>query len=248
MKRRCFALGGVVWLGAVQAQNNTLTVSVASSLGDSLAPIARSFEAAQPGLQVRLNLGASGALLQQIAHGAPADVLVSADSDTIDSGVQRGLLQSAGRQEFASNRLVLVVPISNSSLTRLNDLASAEVRRMAMGKVATVPAGRYARQALDAARLWPAVQRKVVPADNVRQVLDYVARGEVDAGFVYATDAASLPTQVRAIALDADLSPVRYVAAVVQGSRQAALAALFTQHLRGASAQAVLKAAGFGPP
>lgn len=252
MKLRFLALWGVLlsawWGGAVQAQGITLTVSVASSLADTLQPIARSFEAAHPGLQVRLNSGASGALLQQIAHGAPADVLASADSDTVDSGVQRGLLQAAGRQDFASNRLVLVVPIGNTTFMRLNDLANPEVRRIAIGKVATVPAGRYARQALDAARLWPAVQRKVVPADNVRQVLDYVARAEVDAGFVYATDAASQPMRVRTVALDADLSPVRYVVAVVQGSPQAALAAAFIGHLRSAPAQAAFQAAGFGPP
>ncbi|MBL0299381.1 MAG: molybdate ABC transporter substrate-binding protein, partial [Betaproteobacteria bacterium] len=85
--------------------------------------------------------------------------------------------------------LVLIVPTDRSSpVQRLQDLARPEIRRIAMGRTATVPAGRYARQAIDALRLWPALQQKIVFGDSVRAVLQAVASGDVDAGFVYATD------------------------------------------------------------
>lgn len=228
-----------------------LTVSAAASLGDALRELGHDFEAAHARVTVRVNVAASGVLLQQIAQGAPVDVLASADAETVDSGVQRGLLLADGRHDFAANRVVLVVPAlpaGSGPVATLADLARPEVQRIAIGKPATVPAGRYARQVLDAARLWPAVQRKVVPADSVRQVLDYVARGEVDAGFVYATDAATLPERVRVVLTAQGHAPVRYPAAVVAASLQPALAREFIAFLRSAPAQAVLARRGFLPP
>lgn len=232
--------------GAAGAQ--TLTVSVAASLAEALRDVAPGFEAQHPGLGLRVNSGASGLLLQQIAQGAPVDVFVSADVETMDQGVRRRLLNSLGRRDIASNSVVLVVPLGPSPIEHLADLGRVEVRRIAIGKAATVPAGRYARQALDAERLWSVVQPKVVPADNVRQVLDYVARGEVDAGFVYATDAARMPDRVRVVLTAQGHAPVRYPAAVVSASPQGERAQAFIAYLRSPPAQAVLARHGFGLP
>jgi len=127
-------------------------------------------------------------------------------------------------------------------------LADASYRRIASGNPATVPAGRYAKAALEKAGLWTALQAKLVPTQNVRQSLDYVARGECDAGFVYATDGAILPDRVTVAFEVASAVPMRYPIAVVRGTGNAGLAARFIVYLGHPSARAVLARYGFGPP
>lgn len=232
---------------AVAAQ--VLTVSAAASLGEALREVARGFEAAHPGTNVRLNLAASGALVQQIIQGAPVDVFISADVESIARGDAAGVLAPAPRVNVASNRLVLVVPASGGlSLGQLAELQSPAVKRVAIGKPATVPAGRYAAEALRNAGLWGALQPRLVFADTVRQVLDYVARGEAEAGLVYATDAGAAPQRVRVLFFVDGHAPVRYPATVVAASRHADLAGRFVQHLAGVAAQAILARHGFGKP
>jgi len=131
---------------------------------------------------------------------------------------------------------------------RLQDLARPEIRRIAMGRTATVPAGRYARQAIDALRLWPALQQKIVFGDSVRTVLQAVASGDVDAGFVYATDVALASERVRVVQTLAVQTPIRYPATVVSGSGQAALARDFIAFLNQPQARAVFLRYGFGAP
>jgi len=133
-------------------------------------------------------------------------------------------------------------------LSRLADLTSAPVRRVALGKPAAVPAGRYARQALEREGLWTALEPRLVFADNVRQVLDYVARAEVEAAFVYQTDALLMPDKVEIRFTVSGHAPVAYPLAVVAGSRQAALARDFAAFVIGPEAQAVLARHGFARP
>ncbi len=238
-------------MGAAAAPTlaQTLVVAADSSMAEALQVVARAFEAANPGVQLRLKSGAAGVLLDQLAQGEAADVLTSDDADTLALGRQRRLLVPDLRSVFASNALVLVVPASlQLPVQRLSDLGRPEVARIAMGRQPDVPAGRYAREAINAQRLWPSVQRKIVAAADVRAVLDLVARADVEAGFVYATDAATAPDKVRVVERLPTTTPISYQASVVVGSRQAALARAFVEHLRGAPAQAVFKRFGFGPP
>ena len=111
-----------------------------------------------------------------------------------------------------------------------------------------MPAGRYARAALQKADLWAAVEPKVIGANNVRQALDYVARGEVDAGFVYATDAATMADKVKVAFTVPTEVPVLYPIAPVAGSPQSAAAQRFVRFVLTPPAQAVLARHGFGPP
>ena len=226
-----------------------LTVSAASSLGPAFTAIARAYEARRPGTAVRLNVGASDALLQQIARGAPVDVYASADADAMDRAAAQGLVAAETRRDFAANRVVLIVPAGPASPPRtLADLRSAAIRRIAVGQPSGVPIGRYAKHALDAAGLWDAVAAKAVYTHTARQSLDYVARGEVDAGFVYATDAALRASEVR-VALEVPAPvPVRYPIAVVRGSAQPGAALGFVDFVSSAEAQALLAARGFLPP
>jgi molybdate transport system substrate-binding protein len=227
------------------ASAQQLTVSAAASLNESFKAIAARFEAGRPGAQVRLNFAASGALLQQIGNGAPVDVFASADQETMDRGA--ALWLEGTRRDFAVNALVLVTA-PDAKLQRISELMLPAVRRVAIGKPASVPAGRYAQQTLRGLQLWEPLQPKLVFADNVRQVLDYVARGEVEAGFVYRSDAGLLPGKVRIAAVASGHAPIRYPVAVVKDSRQPQLARDFIAFLAGPEAQALLLQAGFDVP
>lgn len=223
-----------------------LTVSAAASLGAPMREIAQLFERRNPGLQVLLNVGASGALLQQIANGAPVDVLATADQETMQQAVQAGLVDAAARVDFIANRLVLVVPAAAPRVPdKLADLGAPAYARIAIGQPASVPAGRYAQAALQRAGLWDTLAAKMIHAQNVRQALDYVARGEVDAGFVYASDALGAAGKVKLAFEVATPSPIVYPAAVLRGAGQAGPARRFVDFLRSAPAREVLLRHGF---
>ena len=226
-----------------------LTVSAAASLTNAFKDIAQGYEAQHPGTRVRLNFGGSGALLQQMAKGAPVDVFASADQETMDKAQKEGLVHAADRKDFVRNRLVLIVPTDAKTVpTQLNDLTGAGFARIAIANPASVPVGRYAQTALEAAKLWPALQAKAINTQNVRQSLDYVARGEVDAGFVYATDAALMKDKVK-VAFEVPLaSAILYPIAKTMASGNAAAATSFIQYLATPAAQAILGQYGFAKP
>jgi molybdate transport system substrate-binding protein len=246
LRRTLLALCAVLLPAWAAAQ--TLTVSAAASLADALREAGRRFEAAHPGVTLRWNFAASGVLVQQILQGAPVDVFLSADQVTMDRGVAGRAIDAATRRDIARNTLVLVAPAGSTAPRELADLAQAGVRRIAIGKPATVPAGRYTQQVLEAARLWGPLQPKLVPADNVRQVLDVVSRGEVEAGFVYRTDAALQRERLRIVLTASGHEPITLPGAVVAGTRQPALARAFLAHLGTAESRAVFASFGFGAP
>lgn len=245
---RLFTLA-VALAAPIAAAAQQLTVSAAASLTDAFKALGPRFEATRPGASVRFNFAASGVLLQQIQQGAPVDVFASADQETMDRAVAQKLVDPATRRDFAANTLVLIEPLQGGAgVKSLQDLSGAGVKRIAVGKLATVPAGRYTRQSLDGANLWSTLEPKFVHADNVRQVLDYVARGEVEAGFVYRTDAASMSDKVRIALTAGGHTPVTYPAAVVAESRQQALARDFAAFLSSDAARQILDRYGFARP
>lgn len=235
---------------ATLARAETLTVSAAASLTDALRKIGPQFEAAHPGVELRFNFGASGLLVQQLRQGAPVDLLLTADLASMDQAASLGLIRPDTRINFAGNVLVLIEAAKSAApLRQLADLTQPAVRRIAIGKPTSVPAGRYAREVLEAAGLWDTLQPRLVPADNVRQALDYVARGEVQAGFVYLSDASTQADKLRVVQRF-DVA-VRYPGAITQatqGSPRAALAAALLLYLRSREAQAILAQRGFTPP
>ncbi|PSD09624.1 molybdate ABC transporter substrate-binding protein, partial [Stenotrophomonas maltophilia] len=122
------------------------------------------------------------------------------------------------------------------------------VQRIALGNPDSVPVGRYAKGALEAAGLWPLVQGRIITTQNVRQSLDYVARGEVDAGFVYATDAQAMPERVRRAFAVPVSGRIAYPLAVTRASTQPAEARRFAAFVRSPQGQAILARHGFGKP
>lgn len=237
------------WLLSLAAHAGEVTVSAAASLTNAFREIAPLFEAAHPGTKLHLNFGASGALLAQIAKGAPADVFASADQETMNQAQAQGLVQAAQRRNVVSNALVVIVPATAARLpTALGDLNEAGFARIAIGLPASVPVGRYTKRVLEAAQLWGAIEPKMIGANNVRQALDYVARAEVDAGFVYATDAALMADKVKVAFAVPTSEPILYPVAVLAGAPNRAEGAAFVDFLFTPPAQAVLAKFGFGKP
>jgi molybdate transport system substrate-binding protein len=247
----CAALFTAGVLSMTPAQAADLTVSAAASLTNAFTELGRAFEARNPGARVQFNFAASGPLLQQIAKGAPVDVFASADEETMDDAQKQDLIDAATRIDFVRNRLVVIVPADATTKTlpkSLVDLGGAAYQKIAIGQPASVPVGRYTKSTLEQANLWATIEPKMIRAQSVRQALDYVARGEVDAGFVYATDAALMPGKVRVAFAVSTLQPILYPIAVSKTAGDRALARRFVRYVASPEAQAVLARYGFARP
>jgi molybdate transport system substrate-binding protein len=245
--RLSFVLGGLL-LG-LQASAADLTVSAAASLTNAFKELGPIFEAQNPGTKLQFNFAASGALLQQISKGAPVDVFASADQETMDQAQGQSLVKAAERRDFVSNSLVVIVPGGASAQPKaIADLAQPAYGRIAIGLPASVPVGRYTKGVLEKAGLWAAIEPKMIGAQSVRQALDYVARGEVDAGFVYGTDAALMPDKVKVALTVPTETRVLYPIAPITASGNAAAAGKFVAFVLSPQAQSVLAKYGFGKP
>lgn len=248
-KRLVLACAIPLLLSTPAAQAADLIVSAAASLTNAFKELGQSFEAQHPDTKVILNFAASDVLLQQIVKGAPADVFAAADQDAMNKAETEKAVLPATRKNFANNQIVLIVPTdSQLNITQLQDLTKPTVKRVAYGNPASVPVGRYTKAALENAKLWDTVSAKGVPAQNVRQSLDYVARGEVEAGFVFSTDAAIMPDKVRVALRVASLTPVTYPIAVTSNSKQADIAARFVDYVLSPAGQGTLARYGFLKP
>jgi molybdate transport system substrate-binding protein len=231
----------------------TVRVFAAASLTEAFQEIAAAYEKAHPGVHVELNFAGSQVLRTQIEQGAPADIFASADVVQAEALVQAGLL--APRRIFARNGLVVVVPSAGNKIARLADLARPGMKIVVAGP--SVPVGRYTAEVLAklgtdggfgddfAAR----VQANLVSHEtNVRAVLSKVVLGEADAGFAYATDAATAAGKVRAIEIPecCDVTAEYPIATVLRGAA-AREAQAFVALVMGAEGQAILRKHGFAP-
>ncbi len=251
IRRRALALA--VSLGfsvaTVAAHAGTLTVSAAASLTNVFKDVATAYNKKHPDTTIQYNFAASGALLQQIRQGAPVDVFASADQKTMNDAVKGGLIDEATRKDFVRNEVVLVAPASGDDEVKdLSGLESDAVGKIAVGNVASVPVGRYTKEGLEKSGQWEKLTPKFIFAENVRQVLDYVARGEVQAGFVYATDAAVRSDKVKVVqSLPID-TVVSYPVAVIKNAASVDEARSFVAFLDSDDAQAIFAKAGFKKP
>ncbi len=224
-----------------------ITVSAAASLQNAFREIANQIET-RTGTRVNFNFGASGALQKQIESGAPVDVFASAGRSQMEGLASQGLIVPESRRDFARNELVLIVPTDQATeLKSFADLGGAQVKRLAVGNQKTVPAGQYAEQALTKLGLWQQLQARLVLGEDVRQVLDYVARGEVEAGLVYASDAHAAGSRVRVVArAPADShDPILYPIAIVRASKQQEAARAFIDAVMSDEGQRSLEKYGF---
>ena len=232
-------------LNAPSAMGAELTVSAAASLSESFTQISQEFTR-ETGTKVNLNFASSNNLLRQMEQGAPVDVFASADQETMDSAAKKNLVDPATRKDFALNDLVLITP-AKSTLAGPEALSGAEVKHIAIGQPESVPAGRYAREALTSAGTWEALQSKFVFGNNVRQVLSYIQRGEADAGFVYRTDALAGGKDVRIVTAMTGHKPVCYPIAVTKDSADRQMAQKFVDFVLSARGLEILADHGFSP-
>jgi len=225
--------------------------SVAISMKEAVETLGRQFMQSHSGVKLRYNFGSTGELQNQIEAGAPVDVFISAAQRQMDELEQKGLINPATRRVFARNVLTVIKPAGSTlDISKPADLSGPKVQRIVIGNPKTVPVGQYAEESLKSLGLWDPLQPKLVFAENVRQALDYVARGEVEAGFVYTTDVAVRSGQVVEAFRPAEdtYRPVTYPAAVIKASKQPALAQAFVDLLVSSDGQAVLSRLGFQPP
>jgi molybdate transport system substrate-binding protein len=217
--------------------NAGLTVLAASSLTDVFPKI----DAGN-----RYSFGGSDVLAAQIQQGAPADVFAAASPKYPEQLYQKGLVLKP--VVFATNRLVLIVPTSNpAGISSVYDLCKSGVK-VDIGDKA-VPIGSYTRQILTTLSLQCVLANVVSNEQNVRDILTKVSLGEADAGFVYVTDAKSVPGKVKTILLPGWAQPhVKYEVAVIKSSSKQAAAAAFVKKLLSKQGQKLLLAAGFGGP
>jgi molybdate transport system substrate-binding protein len=246
MKKVHQLLAAVILLLTVTAgPAASVTVFAASSLTDALQEIAATYEQ-QSGDQIVFNFAASGTLARQIEAGAPADLFLSADKARADALEQKGLLVSGTRINLLGNSLVIITPPDQGTVHSAADLTNAACQRVALGEVKSVPCGTYAKVYLDKLGLWTEVEPKVVSFDTVRAVLAAVESGNVDAGFVFKTDAMiSKKVKVAAAIAAADGPEITYPLALVKDAPQAAAAKQFAAFLETGAAAAVFAKFGF---
>lgn len=227
-----------------ETSTSPLTVFAAASTTDAVREITAAYSKSS-GIRVYCNFASSAALAQQIQAGADADVYFSANRQWVNVLRKKGLTGQV--VELVGNTLVVVVPGQLSlDLHRPQDLLSPEVHRISTGEPNSVPAGIYARQALTRLDIWKTLEPKLVFTFDVRQALAYVETAEVDAGLVYATDAAISPKVRVACSFDEDLSdPIRYPLVLLRGAKSQA-AGLF-RFFSSPQAMNILQKYGFQP-
>ncbi|HAZ61090.1 MAG TPA: molybdate ABC transporter substrate-binding protein [Gammaproteobacteria bacterium] len=257
--KHCKTWHGRTWHWLVALLLTCLTASVparaeievwaAASLADVLDEAIAVWEA-EGGEQVRANYAATSLLARQIAEGAKAEVFLSADGEWMRWLVDRGRV--AGEPHaWAGNTLVLITPAAAPvTLATLNDLPQAlgEGQRLAVADPSHVPAGRYAQAALESLGLWPALQNRLAPLENVRATLQVVAAGDLPLGIVYETDALAEPRVRQVASFPADSHPpIVYWVARVQGAEDAAAAAFLAFLLDRARMRPLFERFGFAP-
>ena len=228
------------------AQNkSSLTISAAASLKDALVEVEAAYQKSQPNLEFSNNFAGSGTLAAQIDQGAPVDVFLSAAAKQMDDLESKGLLAPGSRRNLLRNTLMLIAPL-DSKLGGFQGLTGNDVKMIALGDPASVPAGQYGRQTLLALHLLDKVSTKIVFAKDVRQVLTYVETGNADAGLVYGTDAkSSAKVRVVAMAPESSHDAILYPAAVLKGSRDQAAAIKFVDYLGSPAAANLFVKYGF---
>jgi molybdate transport system substrate-binding protein len=230
------------------AQEKSIVVFAAASLKNALDEVDGLFTK-QSGIKVVSSYAASSSLMKQIQQGAPADVFLSADVDWMDYGIKHNLIKGDTRQDLLGNRLVLIAPkdskIGNVTIGPGLDLAAlAGSGRIATGDVRAVPAGLYAKAALEKLGIWSSVESKIAMAENVRAALVLVARGEAPLGIVYETDAKVDPS-VKIIGVFPEDShpPIIYPVAMTKDAKPDA--AQYLAFLTTPEAKAVFERYGF---
>jgi molybdate transport system substrate-binding protein len=242
------AIGAVILPFPARAEDKGPMVFAAASLKDALDAINAEWKT-ESGIKATISFAASSALAKQIEQGAPADIFVSADEDWMDYLATRKLIKPETRFDLVGNKLVLIAPKdSKLTATIASGFPLASLLgdgHLAMADTASVPAGKYAKAALEKLGVWDGVMDRIAQAENVRAALALVSRGEAPLGIVYATDAKADPkVKVLDTFPESTHAPIIYPIAVTASSTNKEAPA-FLAYLKTATAQSVFEAQGF---
>lgn len=239
-------LSGCGSLGHSPNQPVTLTISAAVSLKEPLQAIGQNYQKTHPDERMVCNFGTSGTLQRQIEQGAPVDIFISAGEQQMDALERENLLVPGTRRDLLKNEMALIVPARSQKFGNFEDLRKNAVKSVAVGDPKIVPAGMYAKETLEHLGLLPAIQRKLVFASDVRQVLAFVESGNADAGLVYVTDARiSSAVRVVAIAPEDSHLPILYPVALLTNSKSPQAARSFLDALESPESVSAFEKAGF---
>jgi molybdate transport system substrate-binding protein len=232
------ALAFIVGCGPAEPPKPTVSAFVASSAAPTVESLATRFEQAQ-GVRVEVHAGSSATLAKQALSGATMHVFLSADRQWMDELVKAGLVDGADVSDLLANRLVMVAA-PETSLDPSRPDALRSLRRFAMGDPASVPVGRYAKEALEKAGWWSMVEGAVVTLPDARAVVKILESGEAEAGVIYASDAHGSPSLQRVAFFPGE---ALYPAAASKSADP--LVRRFLAFLRTEEAKAAFEAAGF---
>ena len=230
---------------AAPAQSGEIRVSAAASLTDAIKELVGAYQQTHPDPEVLVNFASSGALAKQIFSGAPADIYISANPKWMEYLQEQGMVADQTKRVLVHNSLVLVGS-ADSDISSLPQILS--MHKVALGSPKSVPAGRYAEQALMAADLYQQLQSdgKLILAKDVRQALLYADRGEVDGAFVYRTDALLAQQAKILLVVPQDLYPqVTYPAALMKGALEKTEVNEFFSFLFSSQGQGIFQKYGF---
>ena len=230
----------------VSVHADEILVSAAASLTDVLKEISTGYQAKSKHT-VKFNFGPSNGLARQIEEGAPADLFFSADLRQMDMLDKNGRLEPGTRKNLLSNQLVIIVPAdSKLAISSPKDLLKADFKKIALAEPSSVPVGVYSSKYLSDEGLWEQVKSKVVPVQDVRATLASVESGNVEAGFVYKTDAAISKKVKIVYEVPIDKGPkITYPAAIVKESKRKEAARDFMNYVQSPTAKDAFKRHGF---
>ncbi len=232
---------------ATPAKTVELNVAAAASLKDAATELQSMYTAKHPEVKITFNFAASGTLQKQIEEGAPTDLFISAGKKQMDALAEKDLLVADSRKDLLGNDLVLIAG-KDSILKDLNGLTDPAIKKISIGTPETVPAGKYAQEALTSLNLYDQLQAKIVMAKDVRQVLTYVETGNVDAGLVYKSDTYGADkVKVVTVVPESSHKPIVYPMSIIKASKNQKEAQAFADFLASSEAAAVFSKYQFNP-
>ena len=224
-----------------------LKISAAASLTNAMKAIELLYIKENPDIKIIYNFASSGSLQRQIEQGAPGDVFITAAPKQMNVLSNKGLILKETRKDLLTNQMVLIVPRDNNKNIRdFKSLVGDESKKIAIGEPKSVPAGKYAKEVLTSLGIFKKIEPKLVYGKNVRQVLNYVATGNVDGGIVYRSDTKITDkVKIAAIAPKDSHSPIIYPIAVIKESKNIEAAKEFIEYTLSPQAETEFKKYGF---
>jgi molybdate transport system substrate-binding protein len=242
---KCFVATVAFLTSQTSVQAEAINVFAAASMKTALDQIDTAFQA-KTGTEIVATYGSTATLAKQVEEAAPADIFISADIKWMDELASKNLIKTESRKNLTGNTLVLVAATNAQLDSKIENLAQTlGDEKIALGDIKSVPAGKYAKAALDKLNLWSAVEPHIVMQDNVRSALALVAKGEAKLGIVYGSDAhAEAKVKVVALFPEASHPKIIYPAAIIAASQNANDQA-YLDFLLSKDAQLIFQANGF---